>query len=214
VAATILQITSVATLLGQNILNRWHFVNTAGLTDVSTVLPAFRTNVIVPLASDSSIDITYSELLYRIITDPLDPQRSYGVGFPVVGTQGNPAAPSFVAITAKWAPGTTVLLPPGTDGRRIRRGGKRIAGFPEIAFLQNTVTPANVSACAAVLDGYLGMSDGGFLPCIAGFPVQPPRGTDPDNPLLQIPNRYALIEGVTVRPLAGSQVSRKVGHGT
>jgi hypothetical protein len=213
VPVSILQITSVASLFGQQVLNRWHFVNLDGAVDVSLVLPSFTTEVIAPLMNDLSSDITMTELLYRIITDPLQPQRSYGVGYPIVGVQGQPSAASFVAVTVKWAPGPTVVLSGTGPVRRIRRGGKRIAGVPQPQLAGDVWNSTFLSAFAAPFDNYLGMSDGGFLPCIAGFPVQPPPPSDPDDPTLQIPDRYALIEGVSLKSQAGSQVSRKVGHG-
>lgn len=198
---------------GQDSLTRWHFVHLADGGVPSAVFAPFVTTVLTPMLPRLNPSFQWTQLIWRVITDPLAAQASYATGFPLTGSNAGGVAPSYVAISAKWTFGATVVLTAETPQRRIRRGGKRIGGVPAGSVASNLLTSGLASIWAGLLQNYVGMSDGAWLPCIAGFPKQPPRGTDPDDPLLGIPNKYALINGVVVNPALGSQVSRKVNHG-
>lgn len=211
--AQILQITSVADLFGQQVLNRWHFLDPTGTADPAPVLPAFVTDVITPYKNWAVSAMQFHMLLYRIITDPLSSQQEYAINPVIVGASPTPGEPSYVAATVRWNFSATQVLTPETPQRRIRRGGKRLAGVAEGTVVNNYFQLTILPFIELIPEGYLGMSVGGFVPIIAGFPVQPPKGVDRDDPTLQVPNKYAPITGFVVNQYAGTQVSRKVGHG-
>lgn len=212
-ANDILEIVSVATAQGEAMLNRWHFVNVAGSSDPSLVLPAFVTDVIAPYRVFATAAVIWTELLYRIITDPLAPQGIYPITPAQAGTNTGEMVPSFACVTARWAIGTTVVLTAETPQRRVRRGSKHLGGFTEDHTSGNTLVETVVPDYEAVCEGYLGMAVGGWVPCVCGFPKRakhvPGTPSVPEAP----PNKYALIQGFTINRTIGSEVSRKVGHG-
>jgi hypothetical protein len=211
--ASILEVVSVGKNQGEALLNRWHFVSADGSGTTPTVFPAFVTNVLGPYAAMANTQVVWTELLWRIITDPLAPQQIYAITPSLHGTDGALPAPTFVCGTIRWAIGTSVVLTAETPQRRVRRGGKHLGGLVDNFVVGNAIDPTQIHFIEAVAQGYLGMADGGFIPCVCGFPKQtkhvpgtPPRPTPP-------PNKYALITGYSVNVNAGSEVSRKVGHG-
>lgn len=209
----ILEIASVGTVAGQLLINRWHFVNPAGGVDPAPVLPAFVTDVLQPYAAAATTDVRWTALLWRIITDPLSPQNEYLITPDLVGVSGNAGVPSIVAVTCRWSLGPTTILAAEVPQGRVRRGGKRFAGLDDAGVVVNALTSPARGRYELVAEGYLGMAVSGYLPCVAGFPKRPPKGTDPDNPLLSVPNKFCRITGFGIKGTVGSQVSRKPGHG-
>jgi hypothetical protein len=212
-AASILEIVSVGTNQDQQQLNRWHFVNAAGSSDVTGVMEAFVADVLAPYRAVASGSTYWTELLWRIITDPLSPQNIYPITPPLQGTNPGAPAPSFNCSTIRWALGATVILTAEVPQRRVRRGSKHLGGITDDQFGGNLLTPASKLLASAVAEGYLGMSVGGFEPCVCGFPKRAPHvpgtPTQPTDP----PNKYCPIVGFTVNATVGSEVSRKAGHG-
>lgn len=212
--ASILEIVSVGTNQGEALLNRWHFVNPAGLTDVSAVLPAFVEDVLTPYAGFGTTQLHITELLYRIVTDPLAPQSIYAITPPLDGPAVATPAPSFVTATIRWAIGATVILTAEAPQRRVRRGSKHIGGMRDDWVTGNVWAPDKVALLAQIPEGYLGMSDGGFLPCVCGYPKRPKHVPGAPSRPADPPNKYALIEGYSINTRIGSEVSRKAGHGS
>lgn len=213
-ATQILSVTSVATLLGQQVLNRWDFVDTSGAAVPGDIVAPFMSDVITPYAAWVVDDMGFTELRYRVITNPLAPQQIHAISPVVNGSDASEAGPPFVAATIRWIFGPTVVLTAEVPQRRIRRGGKRIAGLGEDRMEGNNLAAASVAGLAAIAEGYIGMTAAGWVPCIAGLPVQPDPLPHPSDPLLQVPNKYALIEAYNINSYLGSQVSRKFGHGS
>jgi hypothetical protein len=213
VAASILEITSVATAQGEAMLNRWHFVREAGDADVSAVLAAFVTNVIEPYQVFTTPSVQWTELLYRVITNPLSPQGIHPINPAAVGSNSGEMVPSFACVTARWALGASVILTAESPQRRVRRGAKHFGGFTEDHTEGNMLVETAVHFYEAVCEGYLGMSDAGYIPCVVGFPKRAPHVPGAPSVPQAPPNKYALITGFTINRVIGSEVSRKVGHG-
>jgi hypothetical protein len=213
VAVQILEVTLVGQLAGQQCLNRFHFVNPAGTGDPTDVLAPFVTDVVTPLASGATAEATWDELLYRVITDATTPGNAYSITPAAVGAEAGDAALSFASVTVRWNIGATAIILAETPQRRIHRGGKHIGGLIEGYIVDQHITPACHTWAANVAEGYLGMSDGGWIPCVVGFEKIPVPRPHPLPPEYTVPNKYALITGYLINPNLGSQVSRKVGHG-
>lgn len=212
-AASILEIVSVGTCDGEQMENRWDFVNPTGSEDASLVLPAFVTNVISAYQVFTHTGTVWTELLWRIATNPLAPQQIYPISPNRLGASGSIHAPSFVCATIRWAIGPTVVLTAESPQRRVRRGGKHLGGITEDYFTGNVWIPAAIPHFETVAEAYLGMSDGGFVPCVTGRPRYVKKV--PGSPAVPAPppNKYALITGFSVNRTVGSEVSRKAGHG-
>jgi hypothetical protein len=188
-------------------------VNAAGSEDASLVMPAFVTNVLGAYQTFVHTGMVWTELLWRIATNPLAPQQIYPISPNLVGASASIHSPSFVCATIRWAIGITVVLTAESPQRRVRRGSKHLAGITEDYFTGNVWIPAAIPHFEGVAEAYLGMADGGFLPCVTGRPKYvkkvPGSAPVPAPP----PNKYALITGFSVNRNVGSEVSRKAGHG-
>lgn len=212
-AASILEVTSVGSLLGEEMLNRWHFVSEDGTGVPTDVLGPFVTEVLGPYKTQATPDTQWTALKYRIITDLLAPSVEYPISPILVGDNASESEASFLAATIRWAPGTTVILSAEVPQRRVRRGGKRLGGLSTDSVTGNQITTGSRAGWELVAEGYLGMSDGGWIPCIAGFEVMPVPRPHPLPAHYTVPNKYALITGYSLAINVGSQVSRKAGHG-
>lgn len=212
--ASILEITSVGVNQGEAMLNRWHFVNAAGSEDVTGIMAAFVTNVLDPYAGIVNATVSWSELLYRIITNPLAPQQVFPITPPLGSTSSGLPAPSFECFTIRWALGLSVVLAAEVPQRRVRRGSKHIGGLVETWSSGNVIDPSKVTFVESIAEGYLGMSDGAFIPCVCGFPKRPRHVPGTPSVPAAPPNKYALITGFSVNNRVGSEVSRKAGHGS
>lgn len=212
-AASILEIVSVATNDGEMMENRWHFVNEAGSEDASLVLPAFITSVIDEMIIYEHAGVVHTELLWRIITNPLQAQQIYPITPNVVGTNTGAHDKTFVCATIRWSLGTTVVLTAESPQRRVRRGSKHLGGVTEDYSDGQVWSATAIPHFEDVAEGYLGMSDGGFIPCVCGFPKRAPHVPGTPSVPAAPPNKYCLITGFSVNRNVGSEVSRKVGHG-
>lgn len=209
----ILQVTSVGSLSGQQMLNRWHFYNEDDTAPVAGTLTAFIESVLTPYAGGMSNQLSFTELLYRVITDPLSTQNSQFILPALVGAETTDPAVSFTTATVRWQIGVTAILTAEDPQRRIHRGSKHLGGLIDGYLINNSLSAGCITAAGAVASGYLGLAEDGWLPCVAGFEKIPVPRPKPLPAHYTVPNKYAPILAFTVNAMAGSQVSRKVGHG-
>jgi hypothetical protein len=213
-APGILSITSVAKNQGEDMLNRWDFFNPDDSAPVAATLAAFITDVINPYLVFANTQTVFTELLYQVVTNPLTPQQIFPITPAKIGTDSGVMAPTFVCATVRWSLGATVVLTAETPQRRVRRGGKHLGGITEDYFVGNAWTVGAIPHFEAVAEGYLGMANDGWVPCVTGHPQRARHVPGTPHVPAAPPNKYCLITGFSVNRAVGSEVSRKAGHGS
>jgi hypothetical protein len=212
--AGILSITSVAQNQGESMLNRWDFFNPDESAPVAATLAAFVTDVIDPYLVFANELTVFTELLYQVVTNPLTPQQIFPITPALTGTNAGTPSPTFVCATVRWSLGATVVLTAEVPQRRVRRGGKHLGGVTEDYSTGNAWHVDAIPHFEAVAEGYLGMANDGWVPCVTGHPKRPKHVPGTPSVPAAPPNKYCLITGFSVNRAVGSEVSRKAGHGS
>lgn len=211
----IIEIVSKGNMAGAAINNRWHVLLDPAAADPLAMLALFRTNVLVPMVSALHTSFQWTDLAYCDVYPTIGLLKDYSTSFPVVGTNASTVAPTFVAAGVKWVLGDTVHLDADPLTKHIKRGSKRIGGICDGDVNGQIWAPGpSRTAILTGLGNFWGGTLGSSLAVVVHFPPSPPpvppAVTSPRLPVV----RYAPIVGQAARTNIGSQVSRKLGHGT
>ena len=186
---------------GERVRNIFHYVqdDAFGPVDAEDVADAFDTQVLTPLLVATTDDLTYGSIIVEQVNDTTN---FFTKPKAVTGASSQEPLPTF----------NTVSIRLNRDDRLLRNGRKSFAGAHVEQVDGSTLNATGISnwttATAALVDSLSGI--GG-----APFPVILRMTRDPDTKELQPVSQwlYVTFSSVTVRPVVGTQVTRKIGAG-
>lgn len=204
--AVVYELIDVQIYRGQQVLNRFHFVDPAGAADLPTLVTNYIDDVLPLLSVLQTPDLAHSQINCRKVfpTADLVVERTLP-GLVIGGNTGSDVMPSYAAASFKWSIGTTVVLAGGFAGH-IKRGGCRVAGMREGDWSGDSSANAGyVTAAAAFVTELLSPGGDAAVLCVASYL----NGARARQHTVQ---SYALVSGGSA-PSISTQNTRKVLRG-
>lgn len=205
-AAVVLEIIDVQAFNGQECLNRFHYVDTTGLISPALLVTDYIAHVVPLYAQFQPPSVTHTSIIARQVYPTASLQVVTPISPPVAGA--NPSGqvlPMYVAYSAQFFLGATVVLTGGFTGH-IKRSGMRTVAVNEGDINGDGVASAGiVTAFATFFAQLIDPNGDGWLLCCASY-LNGARIRQ------QTVQSYALITGASP-PSASTQNSRKLLRG-
>jgi hypothetical protein len=204
--AQVIELIDVQLYRGQQVLNRYHYVDTTGVASVSTLVSDFITDVLPLIAVLQTPDLSHVQINSRkvfptanlVVETPISPAVAGG-------NTGSTTMASYAAASAKWTIGATVVLAGGFTGH-IKKGGMRLAGMRDGDWSADASSnPGYLTAFAAMTVELFDPGTDAFLLCVASY-LNGARVRQ------QTVQSYALVSGASA-PSLSTQNTRKVLRG-
>jgi hypothetical protein len=203
--AKVVELIDVQNYYGQEILNRYHFVDEDGVADEATLVSDYVTDVLPQMLGLQTADLSHTEIRHRQVYPTAELTVAYTTGFPIPGTaSGADDLPSFFAGSIKSQPGPTVVLAGGFTGH-IKRSGIRVAGILENMVNSQGFVSSQVTQYAVWLAELQDPGTDPWLLCVASYL----NGARVRQPTVQ---SYAKIIGFSA-PSPSTQNTRKLLRG-
>lgn len=204
--AKVIELIDVQLYRGQQVLNRFHFVDTSGVADPAVLVSDYVDDVLPLMALLQTPDLSHVQINARqvyptatlVVETPISPAI-------VGGNTGSDVMPSYAAASFKWTIGATTVLQGGFSGH-IKRGGMRLAGMREGDWSgDGSSNPGYVTAAASFTAELQDPGTDAFLLCVASYL----NGARVRQHTVQ---SYALVTGSSA-PSISTQNTRKVLRG-
>lgn len=208
-AATVYEIADMQTYLGQNVENVFHYVDSAGSTDIDGLLDNYVDDVLPLVTPLQSTELSHVALRYRQIYPAATLTLERAITPAVDGVESGDPLASYYAASGKWTlANPTVDLESGSFPH-ILRGGVRICGVVESNVAANAMVSGYISAWADWVAELRNPGAGAFLLAVVSFLGPGPRGS---RTRMETAQQYTIISGGS-EPAPSTQNSRKFLRG-
>lgn len=206
--AQVVELIDVMVDRGQQVLNRFHYVDTTGVADAAILRSDYITDVLPLIVAVQGSNISHISVHSRKVYPTADLVQIQDLTSPVVGTiTASAPEPSYVACSIKWSLGPTVVLAGGFTGH-ILRGGCRVPGPTEGMVNGDIIDPSNYVAFASWFSELKDPGTDAFLLCVASYL----SGNPPSRTRQTTVQSYCLVTAAS-NPSPSTQNTRKVLRG-
>jgi len=203
--AQVAQIVDVQSLVGEECLNVYHFVDTAGTGEIADLVSDFLSETIPLIRAVQTDQLTHTAIRYRLVAPTDTLTATFPISPPQAGLDTTTAAlANAYALSMAWALGATVVLSGGFTGH-LKRGGARTPGPSEGMAEENGVTSTTATNWAAAFASLQNPGTGAWQLCVASYL----NGARARQTTVQ---SYALVIGSSA-PAMSTQNTRKILRG-
>lgn len=197
---------------GQAIENVFHFVDVDGVADPHAFLPVYVSDVLPLVRQMQHTGCQHTNIRWRLVYPATTLMLDYATGLPVAGADANTPAPSTSALSFKWLlSNPTVVLSGGFAGH-IRRGGARIGGVCDTAFVGNAVESAHITLGRAWSEEMLSPGADAWQLAVVSFLIGNHVRGGPPRLRSETATSYTIV-GSSTDPAPSTQNTRKFLRG-